>query len=185
MFHIACIQFVAPPALLDTIKDVEAVRAEVVAATLDDGVVALAITAVGRQPGLEVVLRADHVFGQGIHQMLRLDAFLAVLARRVAFGRNDDGFAAMRAFEFDLRFGVIAHQTAQRRDLVVKGVGNGGLEAAGAACFRRIACLACSVQLGLERFELGGQILPVPLHRPIRVGDLAAEVVEVAIPPAQ
>lgn len=119
------------------------------------------LEALALQPGLEVVLRANHIFTQRINQMLRLDVFLAVLAPRVAFGRNDDGFAAVRAFEFDLRFGVIAHQTAQRRDLVVKGVGDGRLEAAGAARFRRAARLAGGVQFGLKRLELGGQILPV------------------------
>lgn len=115
MFHIAGVAFVAPLALLDAIRDVEAVRAEVVIAAPDHGVVALAIAAVGGLPAVIPVLDADVcclVIRQRIHQMLWLDGHSAVLTRRVALVRNDDRFAAVRAFEFDLGFGVIAHQTA-------------------------------------------------------------------------
>ena len=91
-----------PLALLDAIRDVEAIRTKIVVATPDYGVVALAIAAVGRLPAIVAVLDADAcciVIRQHIHQMFWLDGFPAVLARRMALVRNDDGFAAMRAFE--------------------------------------------------------------------------------------
>ncbi len=188
MFHIAGVVFVAPLALLHAIRDVKAVRAKVVIAVPEHGVVALAIAAVGGLPAIVPVLDADVrciVIYQRIHQMLWLDGFPAVLARRIALVRNDDGFTAMWAFELDLGFGVIADQAAQRRDLIVDGIGDASLEATGAACFRCVARLAGGIQFGLERLELGGQVFPVPLHRLIRVGDLAAKVVEVAVPPVQ
>ena len=56
MFHVASVVFVAPLALLDAIRDVEAVRAEVVIAAPDDSVVALAVAAVGGLPAIVPVL---------------------------------------------------------------------------------------------------------------------------------
>ena len=168
--------------------DVKATCAKVAVTAADNGVVAIAIAAVGVQfvgtPVLHGPVRLRLVC-QGIKQVARLNLSFTVIAGRVALVGDGDRLAAVWAMQLNLGFNVIAYRAVQRSDLVIQPICNGGLEAAGVAWLWGMAALALGFQVGSKCFELGRQVFAVSLHRPICLGDLVMEVAEVPVPPDQ
>lgn len=102
------------------------------------------------------------MISQCIYQMFRLNCSMTVIAGRIPFVYDNDTFVAVWAVDLDLRSGVVTYAARHRFDLIVDFIlRDGSLETAGAAIRRFSASLARSIQLGLERLELGAQILSV------------------------
>ena len=93
---------------------------------------------------------------------------MTVIAGRIPFICDNDRFVAVWAVDLNLRSGVVAYATSHRFDLIVNFIlRDGGLETADAAICRFSASLTRIIQLGLERLELGAQLLSVLFHRTI------------------
>ena len=115
--------FEAPFALLDVIAKLKALSTEVHITPGNYCMVAITISTVAGLPPIIAIgygYVRSVIICQRIYQMLRFDCAATGFARRIAFAGNDDRLTAMGAPNFDLGLGVIAHQAAKRRDLIIQ-----------------------------------------------------------------